>query len=56
MAFMAGIMINQQQQIHSNDLPEPPSNWRTMLSHRHAEKFKRAAEIEYKTLKKKNHE
>ena len=25
MAFMAGTMINQQQ-IHSNDLPEPPSN------------------------------
>ena len=52
MTFMTEIMINQQQ-IHSNDLSEPPFNWKAMLSHRHAEEFRRAAEIEYKILKEK---
>ena len=49
MAFMAGTRITNQP-MHSNDLPDPPSNWRNMLTHTHADEFKKAAEVEFRAL------
>ena len=52
MAFMAGTRITNQPK-HSDDLPDPPSNWRTMLSHSHATQFQEAAGVEYRALEGK---
>ena len=38
MAFMAGTRITNQSK-HSNNFPDPPSNWRTMLTYRYAAEF-----------------
>lgn len=36
--------------VHLADLPDPPTNWRSMLNHPHADGFRRAAEMEYSAL------
>jgi hypothetical protein len=39
--------------IHINDLPDPPSHWRAMERHPHGEGFRKAAQLEYDALEKK---
>lgn len=54
-SFILGTLVKQpasnpKAAIHLSQLPDPPSNWRAMLRHPHAEGFTRAAEVEYAAL------
>lgn len=50
-AFTAGII---KSKIHRDQLPPPPTSWRALLKHPHAEGFKHAAKLEYEALKSKD--
>ena len=50
-AFLIGINRISKISVHAKNLFFPPTNWRAMERHRHAEKFRRAANVEYSALK-----
>jgi len=50
-AFSAGITKGRA---HCDHLPPPPTSWRTLAKHPHAEAFKQAAKLEFEALKSKN--
>jgi hypothetical protein len=49
-AFTTAVKLATTKPPHQSTLPEPPKSWKHMLSHLHADQFKKAAEKEFNDL------